>query len=357
MASASDNRSGSRPRIMGGMFGFPETLDGAGHSTLPFPMDNAASLANGRCALLVLIGLLKPRRVWLPAYLCPSIIAAVERSGVPIRYFATDYDLQVVPGALSDAGPGDLVDIIDYFGFPADRALMQQVRDAGAWLLEDACQGMLTRGVGRTADFMLFTPRKFVGIPDAGILISNRDDVDLRHVNLEPPPPHWWMLTFSAAILRREFDLYGGDKLWFTQYQALEEDMPLGPFAMSDMSRMLLTSAFDYADISRKRIDNYAILAEALADLALYPNRSDDVVPLGFPVRLANRDEVRSVLYAHDIYPPVHWPFPGILPDEFTESYRLQRNIMMLPCDQRCGPDDMRRMIDLIRPIAVPAPR
>ena len=357
MPPASDDQSAPHSRIMGGMFGFPETVDAEGHQPLPFPMDNAASLANGRCALLVLIGILKPRRVWLPAYLCPSIIAAVTKSGVPISYFATDYNLQVVPGALADAGPGDLVDIIDYFGFPADRALMKQVRDSGAWLLEDACQGMLTRGVGSTADFMLFTPRKFVGIPDAGILISNRDDVDLRSVRLEPPPQHWWLLTFSAAILRRDFDLHGGERLWFQQYQALEEDMPLGPYAMSDMSRMLLTSAFDYADISRKRIENYALLAEALPDLALYPKRPDEVVPLGFPVRLANRDAVRSVLYAHDIYPPVHWPFPGILPAQFTESYRLQGNIMMLPCDQRCGPADMCRMIDLIRPIAVPAPR
>lgn len=355
--SVSDDRPESSPRIMGGMFGFPERLDCGANNRLPFPITNAASLANGRCALLVLIELLKPRRVWLPAYLCPSIIAAVERSGVPISYFATDYNLQVVPGALSDVGVGDLVDIIDYFGFPADRALMKQVREAGAWLLEDACQGMLTRGIGSTADFLLFTPRKFVGIPDAGILISNREDVDLRCVRLEPPPTHWWMLTFSAAVLRRDFDLYGGDRLWFKQYQALEEDMPLGPYAMSDMSRMLLTSAFDYADISRKRVENYRSLATELPELALHPNLPDEVVPLGFPVRLANRDDVRNVLYASDIYPPVHWPFPGILPAEFTESYRLQRNIMMLPCDQRCGAEDMHRMIELVRPIAIPAPQ
>lgn len=340
---------------MGGMFGLPEELDCAANKTLPFSLDNSACLANGRCALVLLIELLKPRHVWLPAYLCPSIIAAVRKTGVPFSYFAMDYDLRVAPGALSKAGPGDLVDMIDYFGFPADREIMKQVREAGAWLLEDACQAMLTSGVGSNADFTLFTPRKFVGIPDAGILISNRQDIDLGSVRLEPPPTHWWMLTLSAAVLRREFDHYGGDRRWFKQYQALEEDMPMGRYAMSDMSRMLLASAFDYAAISRKRVENYEILAKELSHIALYPALPRGVVPLGFPVRLANRDEILHKLYSQDIYPPVHWPFPGILPREFTESYRLQGNIMMLPCDQRCGPEDMHRMIGLLRQSAIPA--
>lgn len=342
---------------MGGMFGFPEEINCAGQHEVPIALDNAACLANGRCALFVLIGILKPKRVWLPAYLCPSIIQAVQKTGVPIRYFALDYDMQVVPGELDDLGPGDLLDIIDYFGFYADRGLMKKARAAGAWVLEDACQAMLTTGVGECADFSLFTPRKYVGIPDAGILVSHRADVDLRSVKLDPPPSHWWMLTFSAAILRREFDLYGGDRAWFKQYQELEEDMPLGPYAMSDMSKMLLASAFDYAENARKRIENYAVLQEHLADLALFPELTDGVVPLGFPVRIANRDEVQKVLFAADIFPPVHWPFPGILPAEFTESYRLRGNMMMMPCDQRCGPEDMRRMIGLIRDIATPAPK
>jgi hypothetical protein len=338
------------------MFGFPERLEWAGERRPPIDLDNSLGLANGRCALVVLIERLKPKRVWLPAYLCPSIIAAVKYSGAPLHYFATDYNLQVAPHALDDAGPGDLVDLIDYFGFPADRALMAELRDRGAWVLEDACQAMLTRDVGRTADFVLFTPRKFVGIPDAGILVSRRPEIDLRGLPLEPPPAHWWMLTFSAALLRRDFDLYGGDRLWFKQYRELEEDMPLGRYAMSDMSRMLLTSAFDYEDNARRRIASYHALNGALSDLALYPALPDGVVPLGYPIRLANRDEVLKILYAHDIYPPVHWPFPGILPAAFTESYRLQRNIMMLPCDQRCGPDDMQRIVDLVRPAAVAAP-
>ncbi|MBN8531476.1 MAG: hypothetical protein J0L97_06405, partial [Alphaproteobacteria bacterium] len=183
-----------------------------------------------------------------------------------------------------------------------------------------------------------------------------REEVNLSAVRLEPPPEHWWMKTLSAAVLRREFDIYGGENRWFGQYQDLEDDMPMGRYAMSDMSRKLLVSAFDYADIARRRRENYAILDEALSHLAFYPRLPEGVVPLGFPVRLANRDEMLRRLYAQRIYPPVHWPFPGILPREYVESYRLQSHIMMLICDQRCGPEEMRRTIDLLRADAMPAP-
>jgi hypothetical protein len=304
----------------------------------------------------LLIELLSPRRVWLPAYLCPSIIAAVRKTKVPLSFFEVDYDLRVVPESLADVGPGDLVDIIDYFGFPADRAVMRAVRASGAWLLEDACQAMLTEGVGSGADFLLLTPRKFVGVPEGGILISNREEVDFTGIRLEAPPLHWWLMTLSAAVLRTEFDLHGGDRRWFDLYRTLEEEMPIGRYAMSDLSRALLTAAFDYRAISRRRVENYQVLADGLSAIALHPLLGPGIVPLGFPVRVANRDEVLKLLYANDIFPPVHWPFQGALPDRFTESYRLLGDIMMLPCDQRYDREGMVRLTSLVRPTALPIP-
>lgn len=129
--------------------------------------------------------------------------------------------------------------------------------------------------------------------------------------------------------------------------------MPIGRYAMSDMSKILLSTAFDYGAIAQKRIDNYQILAAELSRIALYPVLPHGVVPLGFPVRTANRDELLSLLYAHNIYPPVQWPFRGVLPEEFTESYRLLGDFMMLPCDQRYDEEDMQRVIRLVGPNAV----
>jgi hypothetical protein len=65
------------------------------------------------------------------------------------------------------------------------------------------------------------------------------------------------------------------------------------------------------------------------------------VVPLGFPVRLKNRDQVQQNLFKHKIYPPVHWPIKDVVPETFIESHLLSDQILTLVCDQRYDFDEM----------------
>jgi hypothetical protein len=75
----------------------------------------------------------------------------------------------------------------------------------------------------------------------------------------------------------------------------------------------------------------------------------DGVVPLGFPVRLKERDRVRQALFDARIYPPVHWPIAEVVPNEFGASHQLATEIMTLPCDQRYGAPDVERMVLEVR--------
>ena len=117
---------------------------------------------------------------------------------------------------------------------------------------------------------------------------------------------------------------------------------------MSELSKSLLLHTFDYATIAQRRRENYKILAETLSAIALFPTLTTDVVPLGFPIRLENRDTIRQVLFEHQIYSPVHWPIQGIVPGRFEDSHRLAAEIMTLPCDQRYDRQDMERMAQIV---------
>ena len=59
-----------------------------------------------------------------------------------------------------------------------------EVKKCGAWLLEDACQALLSDEVGRFSDFVLYSPRKFLGVPDGGVLVSNCE-IDFYDVILD----------------------------------------------------------------------------------------------------------------------------------------------------------------------------
>lgn len=148
----------------------------------------------------------------------------------------------------------------------------------------------------------------------------------------------------EAAINRREFDQYGGDRHWYRLFRKADAATPIGYFAMSDLSRKLLFNGFEYTKIFRRRIENYLIFAHDLKDIAIFPALPKGTVPLGFPIRHPRRDQILVKLFQEQIYPPVHWPIDGVVPAEFIESHRLANEVLTLTCDQRYGIEDMHRM-------------
>ena len=108
---------------------------------------------------------------------------------------------------------------------------------------------------------------------------------------------------------------------------------------MSELSRDLFMTFIDYSAISRRRIENFQVLAEYFPDIALYPELPSDVVPMAFPIRLRNRDFIRQCLFEKNIFPPIHWALRDIVPNTFQASHRLASDMMTLPCDQRYGRD------------------
>jgi hypothetical protein len=337
----------STERVIGSVFGLEQGLHGNERSP-PFLKGREWLLVNARSGIKVLLQLLAPPRVWLPSYLCRSILQAIDGTAAQVSFFAVDEELQCSSSWLARVGKGDLVLLIDYFGFPCDEKCAGQAREQGAWVLEDASQALLSEGVGRNADFVVYSPRKFLGVPDGGILRLNRGLDDSR-VDWQRPPGPWWLRTLRAVLLRHEFDSYGGSRQWFELFQQVESEAPIGPYSMSELSETLLRYSVDYPTVCRRRQENYRYLAEKLGNLALFPRLPADVVPLGFPIRLRDREPVRQRLFERRIYPPVHWPIAGIVPENFRDSHHLASEIMTLPCDQRYTVEDMDRIVTVLR--------
>lgn len=336
-------------RIAGGMFGLEQALAATQADEPEFMREPRLLFLSARCALQFLMNSLQPPQVWMPSYLCCSMIDAVDQRVSALKFFPVGYDLEITSLDWLDLLlPGSLVVLIDYFGFPCDDHVTSEVRARGALVLEDASQALLSTHVGRQGDFLLFSPRKIVGVPDGGILRS-AGDAALPPAKLLPPPHEWWPTALDACIARREYDKFGNERRWFDLFRQLEAAYPLGPYRMSELSEVLLENVFDYPAIAQARRANYACLAEVLADHALFKKLDEDTVPLGFPIRLKKRDKVRQFLISQGVYPPVHWHTNECVPAQFAASHRLSAHLMTIPCDQRYGLDDMARIASLIK--------
>lgn len=336
--------------IIGGMFSIPPAIGDCHLPETPdFLQGSSLFLTNARSGIMVLLDHLNCARVWLPSYLCPTIIQAVQKTTASVMYYEIDQTLSVASlGWLEKVQKGDLILFIDYFGFFTRDDVVSEAKRKKAWILEDACQALLNRQTTKFADFILYSPRKFVGVPDGGILAS-RARGDLIPLPLKPPPDSWWLCNLEAAILRREYDKIGIENNWFNWYVQAKKQAPIGYYRMSELSNRLLRTSFDYDDIARKRIENFRLLLAEIPDVALFKDLPDGIVPLGFPIRVKDRDKLRKDFFNSRIYPPIHWEIEGVIPERFRSSLQLSTEILTLPCDQRYGEPEMKRMVKVIK--------
>ena len=328
--------------ILGGVFAL-EPMSEA--TTMPFGAGNVQYFLSVRCALTAVIEAHKPKTAWLPSYLCGDILTPFLHKKVAIRLYAIDARLRVPNRSwIGEIQPGDVVLAIHYFGFPNRGFPAAAAASQGAIIVEDASQALFLPQQFPESLGILYSPRKFLGVPDSGILVA-RGETGVESIKLQPPPLNWWREAVEVNVKRREFDLIGqpsGGNNWFAQFQRVESEFPVGLFRASDLSRAILSSV-DYDAIRTRRRANYAKLLELAGRQAVFPVLPPEIVPLGFPLRARGglRDRILRQLHAARIFAPVHWPIQSIVPASFEESHKLSRRLITLVCDQRATVEDM----------------
>lgn len=321
-----------------------ETPALAGISEAPFAGQNMQYFLSARCALLALCKARRPRVAWLPSYLCGSLQTPFLQSGVAIRYYGIDQHLQVAETSwIGEVRAGDLVLVIHYFGVPHRNFPIDWVKARGALLVEDASQALFLPQQFPESTCILYSPRKFLGVPDSGILVSH-GETGIESSLLQEPPRNWWRAAVAMSLKRRDFDISGQPNAWYSIFRRVEAELPVGLYRASDLSRVLVAN-LDYDAIRQRRRANYDRLLLVLGDYAIFPELGPDVVPCGFPVRVdrGRRDRVASHLHARQIFVPVHWPIERIVPAAFHASHELALSCVTLINDQRCVPEDMDR--------------
>jgi hypothetical protein len=284
----------------------------------------------------------------MPAYLCHTVGDAAKKAGVQLHFYPIDCQLQISDtGWIDNINETDLVLFIDYFGFSSDRSILKQVKEKGGIVVEDGAHSLLSQYDRSYTDYVLFSPRKLIGIPAGAILMAMNEDVDFGP--LQPAPRDALNAVYQAFLMRTAFDKGNEtDNNWFGVYKQAEALQPTGDYAIDDFSRSLLDIAFDYETIASKRRRNFLFLLDRLEDIATYKTLPDDVVPLGFPVLLDNRDTIQKELFKHNIFCPIHWPIDGVIPKNYHSSFDLNKRILTLICDQRYSIEQLEQMVDIM---------
>lgn len=285
------------------------------------------------------------RRILLPSYLCASVAAAVEASGLEIAYYSITDGLRIDAEHIREvATPQTLVFVIEYFGWPtADDVLASCARS----LLVDVSHSISSHRLRQLSErdcMVVASLRKIYPLPDGGVFACNSDT---KAPILLPDSPE---SNLESMVLKSMYETNQGvcKDLFLEASRAYEEGLDkhcIEPYSMSAMSR----EAIEHIPVdsgAAVRSDNYRRLSQQLGGLSkvrpLYPELPDQVIPLCMPLVCDNREMLKTWLISRGIYPPVHWVLPETISGSgYHFAHRLSAREISLPCDSRYGKVEM----------------
>ena len=311
--------------------------------------------SSGRSALALVLQQLTTRginHVHLPSYLCESIIAPIEALNLDYSFYPVDSSLTARP----EPPAGAAVLIINYFGWLNPAMTDWQETPPEFVLIEDCCQALLSgwnKAAART-DHIILSPRKFAGTALGGWCNTPSDPVpNDRGIN------EAFQQSLKARMLRGSYlsdESASVDSSIESTYLSLlagvESFLDENPTntGLPDAALRLI-AGMDWKLIAERRRSNWLVLHEQLHDQLqpIFETLPDDVVPLGYEVRVDDRDRIREQLAKRRIFCPVHWPLPKqVNRTTFPQSAELAATALTLPVDQRYTSDDMSRLAEAI---------
>lgn len=302
-----------------------------------------AAYVNARSAFAALVHGFPEATVWLPAFICPDLIHPSYKDRV--RFFGMHHviepDLAIVA---AKAKPGDIVLIAAFFGYPVSRDTRDFVaQHRELRFVEDRAQ-TIDAGPECGANWVLYSPRKLLGVADGGLLVARDSDALLPQPTSRPDSGSLW----SAPLLRYE-DPTGQDNVsWYMANQQREGGMVAGHDTITRLSLSILSHT-SLESLAAPRLRNWRRLDERLRGLSAVPDASSPA-PFGYLLQLEStrRDVVLTALHAARIFAAVHWrkiPAPA---SQFPREARWSQELMTLPCDQRYDVSAMDRIADCV---------
>lgn len=325
------DRSISHSVTYGGFLGLEPTK--LGLLTKPF---GGLPINLARSCFALILDTLKPEIIYLPFYICDSMVDPILKRQIPLRFYSIGRDFQPkeLPGSL---GPKHLLVYVNYFGLMS-RTCLQLQNQYHEQLVCDNSQSLLLQDSEECWSFNSL--RKFVGVPDGaflrGPLTPNPDDLSR------------WIPSTEHLIAKSNAQ----NSLAYELFRSIEGSFNSIPKFTSRFTLNRIGN-IDFDEISNRRRSNYKSLHEFLGaknELSV-PLPDDKCVPLYYPFFIEKPNLRRSAKY-HGLFVPQLWrELETRLENGFEWEKLLSKYLLPLPIDQRYGWSDMEQISQIIQKI------
>ena len=296
----------------------------------------------GRTALLYMLEQMKAHTLYVPHFLCGSVLDTCVENGIALRYYPVDERFRPVFSGRMAAG--ECFYLVNLYGLLDDETILSFAEQTGT-LIVDHTHAFFRKAIpGIPA---LYSIRKFFGLSDGAYV-----DMGTGSSSEKEAAASLETLPFDSSCGRYGHILGRYEKSAGIFYQQMLDNAHTYDHAplmrMSPLTENLLRG-IDYEQARIRREENYKTLASLLGGLNPLPLPPDPPIgPFAYPFYCPGGLQVRKAMAKESIFIPTYWNnvLEQMSPDSLEYDYAA--NILPLPCDQRYLPEDMERVAEVL---------
>lgn len=284
---------------------------------------NALKFQSARSAFYALLLHCKPERVWMPYYICDTMLSPLEKAGIEIAFYSLNSDFTIADDI--ELKVSDKLLYVNYFGLCTTFQNELLKRYDPQQIIFDHSQAFFCQPKKCLAT--LYSPRKFFGVPDGGFLITNLEMQEPTVIDEDS-------INRSKHLLQR---LAGEPEDGYAAYQQAEESLKeIEPKRMSLLTERILAS-IDYQAIKNKREVNFRELHSIFEEKNEIDLILDNIEgPMIYPYfQAAGAAELKAKLISGRCFIATYWPECRARLDGYYIEKSFVENLVPLPCDQR----------------------
>ena len=213
----------------------------------------ALKFQSARAAFYALIETGKPQRVWMPKYICDSMLLPLQALKIEVVFYDLNEQLGVCHSV--QLSENDWLLYVNYFGVCSEQETQLLKQFNPNQLIFDHAQAFYAPP--RNCLATIYSPRKFFGVPDGGYLVTELPVIEPETIDMQS------VSRCTHLLQRLDGDITAGYESFQTTEASFDDVLPR---KMSTLTSKMLAS-IDYQAIKNKRNANFQFLHENLAQM------------------------------------------------------------------------------------------
>lgn len=294
---------------------------------------HAIKLSSGRNGFKYLLKAQNVKKVYIPTFICNSIIEPLEELEISYEFYNVNQDFEIIKNISLELGEKLLY--VNYFGLKNTYVSDLSQRFTNS-LIIDNTHAFFEKPLKNTDT--LYSARKFFGVSDGGYLYTeNRLSEQLDSDE---------SCEYTSQLMGR---VDKSASAFYHNYQEAEQRLANQSLkSMSKLTSKILKSV-DYEAVKIKRERNFYYLHSQLKDMNhLEIDTKSLSVPFVYPL-IQNDITLREKLIVNKIYIAKYWT--EVLERDEVSHVEIDfvNKIIPLPIDQRYDLNDMKRICEVIK--------